>query len=552
MLKKLEIQNYAIIEKLEMTFSDGLTIITGETGAGKSILLGALGLIMGKRADTKVLFNYDKKCFVEATFEISGYEMKSFLDEEGLDYFNEMIVRREIASNGKSRAFINDSPVTLEILSSITNNLIDIHQQFDTLDIQKSSFQLKMIDAVAGNQHILIHYTNEYTQYKTALNEIEYLRLKSKNANQEMEFLSFQKSEFEDANLKENEQTELESQLLRLTAAEDIKKNSSMLVQGIEEDHYAVLGQLQVLTNQIGTIRQFDIKIDNIFQRLLSVKEELSDISREATRIADSTEYDEEAIHITNARLNLIYRLQKKHHVSDMTSLLDISKTIKYRLESYGDLSEQIAELERKILLKENELRILSGKLSENRKKILPSFEKDIHNKLMTLAMDHAFIQVKCTSNDFFNPTGTDEISILFAPNKGSAFLPLKDTASGGELSRLALCIKSQVAGAITLPTLVFDEIDSGVSGEVAHKMGKILSEMSDVHQVICITHSPQIAARADSHYFVYKTNTDIRTITSMKQLSEEERVMEIAKMLSGNPPTETAKANAKELLSLQ
>ncbi len=396
MLRRLHIRNYALIDELDIICSDHLTIITGETGAGKSILLGALGLIMGKRADTKVLYIADKKCFVEAIFDISAYDMRSYFEQEELDYSDDLIIRREIAANGKRRAFINDSPVTLEILSSITNALIDIHQQFDTLDIQKPSFQLQMIDAIAGNQSLLFTYSELYRQYKIAVRELEELILRSKNANQEMEFLAFQMGEFEDANLKENEQSNLESLLIRLTAAEDIKKNSALLVQGIEEDNYSVLGQLQILANQIGTIRQYDVKIQDLYERLVSIKEELSDISREASKIADATEYDEEAIEQTNARLSLIYRMQKKHHVADMSGLIQTAESIKKRLASFSDISDKILALEKDIRNKETELKNLSDIISANRMSIIPTFEKNIHDKLVTLAMDNAYIRVKC------------------------------------------------------------------------------------------------------------------------------------------------------------
>ncbi|MBL0025381.1 MAG: DNA repair protein RecN [Saprospiraceae bacterium] len=551
MLKKLEIQNYAIIEKLEISFSEGLTIITGETGAGKSILLGALGLIMGKRADTKVLYVDNIKCYVEATFNITSYNLRDFFEQEEIEYFDELIIRREISQNGKSRAFINDSPVTLEILSSLTEELIDIHQQFDTLDIQKPIFQIQMIDAVAGNQPLLNNYSSEFKQYKSAARKLSDLKEKSRNANQEIDFLSFQMNEFEEANLKENEKDDLEIQLAKLTAAEEIKKNSGMLAQGLSEDQFSVLNQIQTLTNQFGTIRNFDSIFNDIYERLTSIKEELSDISREALKIAESTEQDEESIFQISSRLSMIYRLENKHGVSDIASLLEIKSKIKEKLDSFGDISDIINSLEKDMRKSEIKLNELAVALSQNRHKVIPEFENKVHEMLVSLAMENAYIQVKIEQLNFFNLNGTDDISILFAPNKGSAFLPLKDTASGGELSRLALCIKSQVAGAITLPTLIYDEIDAGVSGEIAHKMGRILTEMSDGHQVICITHSPQIAARADSHYFVFKTETRERTITSMKALTVDERVVEIAKMLSGNPPTDIAKANAKELIGL-
>jgi len=549
MLRKLEIQNYAIIDKLEIDFPTGLTIITGETGAGKSILLGALGLIMGKRADTKVLFDQERKCFVEATFAIADYQLHEYFTEESLDYDDELIIRREIAPGGKSRAYINDSPVTLDILTTLTENLIDIHQQFDTLDIQKPVFQLRIIDALAGNKNVLEQYSNLYKDYRQTCQKLELLKEKNRNAQQEVEFLNFQIAEFDQADLKPNEQDKLEMQLQKLTSAEDIIKNCSAIVQAVEEGENAILGQLQFVSNQFSSIKNLDKNFSDIYDRLLSVREELMDISKDASRISDSTEYDAAAIETTTTRLNIINRLQKKHGVITMDDLLKTQAEIKDKLNKYGDLTNDIENLERQISQKEIALKSLAQKLSEARKKVIPTLEKDVHNLLVGLSMNHAYIKVQTGVLSSFSNSGLDDISILFAPNKGSDFLPLKDTASGGEMSRLTLIIKSLVAGALTLPTLIFDEIDAGVSGDIAGKMGEILNNLANKHQIIAITHSPQIAAKAMSHYWVYKNDTESRTVTAMRQLDQGERVYEIAKMLSGNPPTEAAKANARELI---
>ncbi|MBK6497520.1 MAG: DNA repair protein RecN [Saprospiraceae bacterium] len=551
MLRKLEIQNYAIIDKLEIDFPTGLTIITGETGAGKSILLGALGLIMGKRADTKVLFDQERKCFVEATFAIADYQLHEYFTEEGLDYDDELIIRREIAPGGKSRAYINDSPVTLDILTTLTENLIDIHQQFDTLDIQKPVFQLRIIDALAGNKNVLEQYSNLYKDYRQTCQKLELLKEENRNAQQEVEFLNFQIAEFDQADLKPNEQDELEMQLQKLTSAEDIIKNCSAIVQAVEEGENAILGQLQFISNQFGSIKNLDKNFSDIYDRLLSVREELMDISKDASRISDSTEYDAAAIETTTTRLNIINRLQKKHGVITMDDLLKTQAEIKDKLNKFGDLTSDIENLELEISKKERSLKDLAQVLSQARKKVIPSLEKDVHNLLTDLSMNHAYIKIQTGILPNFSNSGLDDISILFAPNKGSDFLPLKDTASGGEMSRLTLIIKSLVAGALTLPTLIFDEIDAGVSGDIAGKMGEILNNLANKHQIIAITHSPQIAAKAMSHYWVYKNDTESRTVTAMRQLDQGERVHEIAKMLSGNPPTEAAKANARELIGL-
>lgn len=550
MLNKLEIQNYAIIDKLDIEFASGLTIITGETGAGKSILLGALGLIMGKRADTKVMFNQDKKCFVEAVFDISAYGLQGYFSEEDMEYFDELVIRREIAPGGKSRAFINDSPVTLDILQNLTENLIDIHQQFDTLDIQKPSFQMQVMDALAGNKATLEAYTTSYKLYKATSKKLENLVSKNNNAQNEIAFLTFQMEEFIQADLKPGEQDILEQQLQKLTAAEDVKKNTAMLVQGIEDDENAIIGQLQNIINQFVAIKNFDPSYLDIYNRLLSIREELSDLTKEASRIYDNTEYDLEAIEVVTNRLNIINRLQKKHQVMSLEDLLQKQNEIQAALLGFDDLSQEISALETELATQTMYLESLATQLRQGRTNVISKLEEDTHLQLESLSMKHAHIKVQMEALDKLGPNGMDEVNILFSPNKGSEYLPLKDTASGGELSRLTLIIKSLVAGAITLPTLVFDEIDAGVSGDVAQKMGNILTGLSQKHQVITITHSPQIAAKAHSHYWVYKTDTDHRTVTSMRKLNDEDRIIEIAKMLSGNPPSESAKANARELIA--
>ena len=378
---------------------------------------------------------------------------------------------------------------------------------------------------------------------------MELLKEENRNAQQEVEFLNFQIAEFDQADLKPNEQDELEMQLQKLTSAEDIIKNCSAIVQAVEEGENAILGQLQFISNQFGSIKNLDKNFSDIYDRLLSVREELMDISKDASRICDSTEYDAAAIETTTTRLNIINRLQKKHGVITMDDLLKTQAEIKDKLNKFGDLTSDIENLELEISKKERSLKDLAQVLSQARKKVIPSLEKDVHNLLTDLSMNHAYIKVQTGILPNFSNSGLDDISILFAPNKGSDFLPLKDTASGGEMSRLTLIIKSLVAGALTLPTLIFDEIDAGVSGDIAGKMGEILNNLANKHQIIAITHSPQIAAKAMSHYWVYKNDTESRTVTAMRQLDQGERVYEIAKMLSGNPPTEAAKANARELI---
>ncbi len=550
MLRKIHIQNYAIIDQLEIDFHSGMTIITGETGAGKSILLGALGLLMGKRADTKVLYDADRKCYVEGTFDIKTYGLQELLESLDVEYDDELSIRREIAQNGKSRAFINDTPVTLDVLDTLSDSLIDIHQQFDTTDIQKNQYQINVLDALAHCKDEVGHYKTDFKQYKTISKQLEELENQSRNAAQEIEFLQFQLQEFETLNLQEGEQASLESLLQVLEAAEDIKKNTSLVQHGIEEDENAIIGQLQVIYQQFSSIKGFDPIYQSIYDRLISTREELADIAKEAGRISEATDFDPEKILSTQQRLNGIYRLQKKHGVTTDTGLLEVEERLQLKLNGFEDVTTGLQKLQKQKDNLHASLQKQGLVISKARQKATKDIETKVHELLASLSMEHAFIKFDIKQGDTLYAHGIDNISLLFSPNKGSDFLPVKDTASGGELSRLALCVKSLTAGAMTLPTLIFDEIDSGVSGEVANKMGSILGKLSQQHQLICITHSPQVASTADSHYWVYKQDTPTRTITAMRALDSEERITEIAKMLSGNPPSAAAIANAKELIA--
>lgn len=550
MLKRLEIQNYAIIESLELDLTKGLTIVTGETGAGKSILLGALGLIMGKRADTKVLYEAEKKCVVEAVFDISEYNLKSIFEEEEIDYEEETIIRRVISPKGKSRAFINDEPANLSVLKALTDNLVDLHQQFDTLDLHSVSFQTKTVDALAGTIEMVDNYQKEYSEYSKAKRKLTELEEKHRNSNQEMDFLNFQMKEFNDAELIDGEQDEKEKQLVKLTNAEDIQKIGHLLNHTLEDSEPSVIDTIQNLLNELSSVMDSDEALGQLYERLSATQEELRDLAKEGGNIADETEYDEALIEEINSRLNLIYRLQKKHNTNTLAELLEIQDRISTQLSSFGDITQDIEDLKNKILKLEKSLVKQAKSISEKRKKIAPTFEKSIHALLVPLSMENAFIKVSILPLDKPGPSGMDAISFLFAPNKGSDFKPLKDIASGGEISRLTLCIKSLVADAITLPTLIFDEIDTGVSGEVASRMGEILASLAHKHQVLSITHSPQIAGKADKHYFVHKNDKENRTVTAVKELDKEGRIIEIAKMLSGNPPSAAAIENAKELMS--
>jgi DNA repair protein RecN (Recombination protein N) len=551
MIKRLIIKNYAIIEEQEINFSDRLTIITGETGAGKSILLGALGLIMGKRADTKSLYDDSRKCVIEAIFDVSKYGLKSFFEENDIDYDAEVVVRRELTPTGKSRSFVNDTPVNLKVLQQLSGALIDLHQQFDTLDIHNVSFQLRMIDSLADNKSLLEEYQEEFKLYQSDKRRLTKLVLQSQNAAKEIDFLSFQLKEFQEVELVEGEQEEMEDQLTRLTNSEDIKRVLGGAFQHLSEDEQSVLGQMEEIGQSLASVRKFHPDLESIISRYDGLLLELQDLVQDFEKVADDTEYDGEKILEIQNRLDQIYKLQKKHHVKTVSELMQIQADLEKRLTEFSDISGEIEVIEKSITTRKSLLVKTAANLSKRRKAEAPGFEQKVHDLLAQLSMEHAKLRVDITDLETLNSTGGDDINFLFAPNKGSKFLPIKDVASGGEISRLTLCTKSLVASAIPLPTLIFDEIDTGVSGDVALKMGNILHTLANRHQVVSITHTPQIAVKADAHYFVYKQVKGDRTVTNVKLLKTEERIKAVATMLSGSPPSDSAIENAKELLKL-
>ena len=549
MIQRLLIKNYAIIESLEMEFAKGLTIITGETGAGKSILLGALGMILGNRADTKVLYNAKEKCVIEGYFDISAYDLQAFFEENEIDFDQHTVVRRELTPAGKTRSFINDTPVNLGQLREFSGKLVDLHQQFDTLDIHDATFQLQMIDALANNKGPLSIYREKFRIFQSDKKKLAQLIEKSERSAREIEFLNFQLEEFNKAELIEGEQEKLEADQQRLQNAETIKRNLSAAYQAISEDENALVGQMRSISSTINQVKKYTPSVAKLYERFESLLFELEDIGGELEAIAEDTEYDPERIADIQVRLDVMYKLQKKHGVATVEQLLEIQEDLQKQLDAFGDLSEDIANLQHDIEIQETQLKRQAGELSAKRKFVIPQFEQQVEAMLHQLSMENARLKVQTIDLEELTPTGSDDIQYLFAANKGSRMMPIKDVASGGELSRLALCTKSLVASAIPLPTLIFDEIDSGVSGDVALKMGNILQKLATHHQVVVITHSPQVAAKAEKHYFVYKNHTEDRTLTSVRPLSKDERIKAIAVMLSQNPPSNSALANAKELL---
>lgn len=549
MLKRLHIRNYALIDELEINFSDHLTIITGETGAGKSILLGALGLVMGERADTKVFYNDGEKCVVEAWFDVAKYDLREFFEENELDYDAEVVVRRELSPAGKSRAFVNDTPANNQVLQRLTEALIDLHQQFDVLDIHNVNFQLRMIDALADNSLILKDYQRGYRQFSADKKRLAELVRLSESGVKEMEFLRFQLDELRQAELADGEQENLEAELARLSNAEDIKRTYGAAYNHIADSEQNIVGQLREIARSMGSTRKLSGQLSELSERLDGFVTELQDFAKDCERIADGTEHDPQRIAEIQERLNAIYKLQKKHGLGSVAELLQLQQSLEQQTTGFSDLGSEIARLEQATDEQERHLRAIAATLGERRRAVPAAFEERVHAMLSQLSMPHARLRVDISETTGLTPTGADDVQFLFASNVGSRYLPIKDVASGGELSRLTLCTKSLVADAIPLPTLIFDEIDSGISGDVSMKMGVILKELSQRHQVVSITHTPQIAARADAHYFVYKKIADNRTVTNIRLLNADERVRSIAVMLSGNPPSDAAVATARELV---
>jgi DNA repair protein RecN (Recombination protein N) len=551
MIQKLLIKNYAIIEHLEIDFAKGLTIITGETGAGKSILLGGLGMILGNRADTKVLYNEAEKCVIEGHFDISAYDLKAFFEEHEIDHDTQTVVRRELTPQGKTRAFINDTPVNLGQLKAFSSKLVDLHQQFDTLDIHDASFQLQMVDALADNKQPLSIYRENFKKFQTNKKVLFEMKDKNDRAAREIEFLNFQLEEFNKAELIEGEQDKLESDQQTLQNAETIKRNLALAYRAISEDENAIVGQLRSVGQSIAQVKKYTPSVSKLHERFEGLLFELEDIGSELEAISEDTEFNPERIAEIQTRLDTIYKLQKKHGVGTVEQLIEIQKNLQTQLDAFGDLSEEIEKLEKALVTQEIDLRKQANELSTKRKFVTPQFEAQVEGMLQQLSMENAKLQVQVSDLNELTINGLDNVEFLFAANKGSRMQSIKDVASGGELSRLALCTKSLVAAAIPLPTLIFDEIDSGVSGDVALKMGHILQKLASHHQVVVITHSPQVAARAEKHYFVYKNHKEDRTVTNVKSLSSEERVRSIAVMLSQNPPSAAAMENAKDLMGV-
>ncbi|WP_276347052.1 DNA repair protein RecN [Daejeonella sp. JGW-45] len=552
MLKRLAISNYALIDTLDISFSDELNILTGETGAGKSIILGALSLILGQRAEGKYFFNQQKKCIIEGTFLVSDFHLNDFFTDNDLDYDQETILRREITSDGKSRAFINDTPVNLSVLKKLGEKLIDIHSQHATLEINDEDFQLLVIDTIAGNQELLVNYNTVYKSYRHAQAKLKELISQSEQSKSDLDYFQFQFDELDRAKLTEEEQAQLEQELDTLTHAEEIKRNLLTAIGVLSESEPSIITQLKEATLSLANAEKYNPEIKELHERLDSSLIELKDILSEVERIEQHSAVDESRLEEVSQRLDTIYSLQKKHRVSTNIELINLRNELSEKLNSILFADEDIAKLKLDVHNINMTLSELAEQLHDLRMHSIPRVEESVKASLHEVGMPNALLQIENERLEAgkFEMNGTDRIRFLFSANKGQSPLPMNKVASGGELSRLMLSIKSLIAVHTSLPTIIFDEIDTGISGEVALKVGNIMEKLSESMQVIAITHLPQIAARGDAHYSVYKDDRTDMTHTNIRRLESDERVMELAKMLSGNNPGESAILNAKELLS--
>lgn len=550
MLQKLQIQNYAIIENLEINFSDKLNIITGETGAGKSILMGALNLILGQRADTAVLSDKSKKCIVEGYFNLPLHaELKLFFEQNELDEDPLIILRREIAPTGKSRSFVNDTPVNLTQLRQLAVLLVDLHQQFDTLELGSTGFQRQVLDAMADNSQLLSKLKEKFTQLSQERKKLEIQQTEQAAAQKELDYNQFLFDELNELSLKENELEDLEVELKLLSNAENIKQEIAGLYFELIESDSALVAQLKQIQQSMHQIKDLQKDLPALYERLTSSVIELDDIANEIENVGTHINYDAERIQVVTDRLDGGYKLYKKHQVKSTQQLLTISRELEAKIEAVQDGSLTIENLTKLCNKLSAEAELLAKEISERRKKQIPVLTSKVNLLLKQVGMPNARLAVEISKANL-SVNGLDEIIFLFDANNSNRFEPLQKVASGGELSRLMLSIKSLVAEKLNLPTLIFDEIDTGISGEAAKQVGKIMQTLSARHQLIVISHQPQIAAKADAHFFVYKQKKDAKITTAIKLLKEEERIDAIAQMMAGENPTQAAMQNAREMLA--
>ena len=551
MLTRLHISNYALIDELEIKFDNGLTIITGETGAGKSIILGALSLILGERAEARSVRNPEKKVVVEASFNISAYALEGFFAENEIDFWEEeCIVRREISATGRSRAFVNDTPVTISVLKDLTSRLVDIHSQHSNMLLSKPAFQLSVLDSIADNKEVVSKYNVEYVCYKKLQEQLLEKQNEYEKSRAEEDYIRFQLNQFADLKLTENEDIELENLQKKLSNVSEIKQNLWQISSTLNGEENSILEQLKVVAQRIQSTERNLSEIEGMGERVQSALVELKDIAQSVSYVDDQLVDDPRQLEEVEMRLNSIYELERKHNAASVNELLAIQHKFENQLSLIDNSENQIAEIEAKLKTQKAKVKELALTLSETRKKAAQLFVADLQPLAQTLGMRNLAFDIKFTATDY-TANGADAVGFLFAFNKNQTLLPVKDTASGGEISRLMLCIKSIIARSMSLPTIIFDEVDTGVSGDVANKIGEMMGEICKRIQVLAITHLPQVAAHAHHHLMVYKADDENSTLTHVKALNEEEHVLEIARMLSGKDVNQAAIENAKSLIGI-
>ena len=550
MLTSLSIHNYALINQLSIDFSSGLSIITGETGAGKSILLGALGLVLGNRADLSSLKDTSKKCIVEAKVAVSNYNLRDFFEEVDLDYEDITILRREILPSGKSRAFVNDTPVNLSVLNQLRSKLIDVHSQHQTMELSDVNFQFSVLDALAKNTSKVASYKRGVQQLNVLKKELENLETTQREVNLQHDYNLHLFKELEEANLQLTEQEELESKLEKLNNIEDIKLNLSEALDISANEQSGIQNLLNTLENRLSKIAPFSKEYQEISERITSVKIEIDDIIGELETANENVEFNPNEAEEINDRLQLLYNLQKKHYVNSNEELVTILETLSEKVSLVENADATINQKKKEIESVSEKLDKVALKISDSRKKVIKNLKSELEDLLSELGMENARFSINIKQTPTYYSNGKDELEFLFSANKGGNFGELKKVASGGELSRIMLAVKKVLSENTQLPTIIFDEIDTGVSGEVSNKIAAIMQQMSKHMQVISITHLPQVAAKGNNHYKVYKKEVNSITTTNLKLLTTEERIVEIAEMLSGKEISETAITHAKELLN--
>jgi len=549
MLQKLSIRNYALIDNVEMELDKGLNIITGETGAGKSIMLGALSLILGHRAETKFFFNQEKKCIIEGVFKLKGTRLKPLFEEHDLDFHEESILRREISIDGKSRAFINDTPVTLSVMKHLGERFIDIHSQHATLELNDPGFQLTVVDGLANHEVLLNDYRENFKRFKKNQVRLTELQKVADEARNKQDYEQFLFNELEQANLQADEQETLETELQTLNNAESIKRSLVTSYQLLSDEDASALPMLKEAISQLNAVDKFNPAYADLNERLRSALIELKDISSELATLEEHVIFNPARIEEISHRLNLLYTLQQKHRVNSVPELLAIQEELSNNLSLILSGEEEIQRLQQEIEEQKAALEKMATLLSANRSKSIKATESQVAQILTQAGMPNAKIKIEQTVLKELNKDGKDNIALLFSANSGQPPAPVAKVASGGELSRIMLAIKSILAKHSDLPTLIFDEIDTGISGEIALRVGQVIGELERNMQVVCITHLPQIAAKGNAHFFVYKNEEAARSTTGIKRLDRDGRVYVIAEMLSGKPPGKSAMANARELL---